>query len=177
MVIRYGISLLICVIFYKHSNYIENLGWNCLGLYPSDMMDVIKYRGVWWLIISSCCPSNPHGKAGNEERRKRQLRTKKSKLFEGCHLLSVQTLIDYSGLDCNTGVPEIRHKERWSARAKIVKRTRLFKFFFFLFTRLDSKFSQSGNWLCYLAFGCASYCVKLRPAKTAFFETLSASFT
>ena len=34
------------------------------------MMDVMEDREVWQLN-SSCCPRNPHGKAGNEERRKR----------------------------------------------------------------------------------------------------------
>ena len=47
--------------------YIEDFGWNCLGLYPSEIMGVmktVKYGG----LISSCCPRNPHGKEGNGER-------------------------------------------------------------------------------------------------------------
>ena len=30
-------------------------------------MEVMEDREVWRLILS-CCPGNPHGKAGNEER-------------------------------------------------------------------------------------------------------------
>ena len=53
----------------KWTNYIEDLGWNRLGLYPDEMMDVMQYRKVWPLI-SSCRPRNPYGKAGNVERRR-----------------------------------------------------------------------------------------------------------
>ena len=53
----------------RWTNYIDDLGWNRLGLYPSEMMDVMedwKCDG----LISSCCPYNPHDKAGNEEKKK-----------------------------------------------------------------------------------------------------------
>ena len=29
--------------------YIKDLGWNCLGPYPSEMMDVMEDREVWRL--------------------------------------------------------------------------------------------------------------------------------
>ena len=53
----------------RWANYIEDLGWNRLGLHPSKMKDVIKDREVWWLNLE-LLPRNHHGKAGNEERRR-----------------------------------------------------------------------------------------------------------
>ena len=35
----------------KETNYIEDFGWNRLGLHPSEMMDVMKDREVWWLNL------------------------------------------------------------------------------------------------------------------------------
>ena len=29
-------------------NYIEDLGWNRLGLHPSEMIDVMEDREFWW---------------------------------------------------------------------------------------------------------------------------------
>ena len=54
----------------RWTNYIEDLGLNRLGLYPSEMMDVIEDREVWWLNLELLLPQ-PHGKAGNEERRRK----------------------------------------------------------------------------------------------------------
>ena len=48
-------------------NYIEDLGWNRLGLHPSEMCGG---------IISSCCLRNPHEKASNEERKEKELNNK-----------------------------------------------------------------------------------------------------
>ena len=31
----------------RKTNYIEDLGWNRLGLYPSKMMEVMEDREVW----------------------------------------------------------------------------------------------------------------------------------
>ena len=47
--------------------YIEDLGWNCLGLLLSKMMGVMKTVKCGSLILS-CCPHNPHGIEGNEKR-------------------------------------------------------------------------------------------------------------
>ena len=33
----------------RRTNYIEDLGWNRLRIYPSEMMDVMEDREVWWL--------------------------------------------------------------------------------------------------------------------------------
>ena len=49
----------------RRTNYIENLGWNRLGLHSSEMMDVMEKCGG---LISSNCYRDPHGKAGNEKR-------------------------------------------------------------------------------------------------------------
>ena len=35
----------------RWTNYIEDLGWNCLGLHPSEMMDVMEDCEVWWLNL------------------------------------------------------------------------------------------------------------------------------
>ena len=60
------------------TDYIKDLGWNRLGLRPSEMMEVMEAVRCGGLI-SSCCPSNPHGKVGNEERRRRTLACKRQK--------------------------------------------------------------------------------------------------
>ena len=52
-------------------DYIADLGWNRLGLRPSEMMEVMKDREVWRFNLE-LLPRNPHGKAGNEERRRRK---------------------------------------------------------------------------------------------------------
>ena len=56
----------------RWTDYIEDLGWNRLGLRPSEMMEVMEDREVWRLNLE-LLPRNPHGKAGNEERRKKIL--------------------------------------------------------------------------------------------------------
>ena len=38
------------------SNYIEDLGWNRLGFYPSEMMDVEEDRDVWGLNFELLSP-------------------------------------------------------------------------------------------------------------------------
>ena len=63
----------------RRINYIDNPGWNHLGLHSSEMMDVIEDGEVWRLKILSCCPCNPHRKTGNEERRRKTHLTKKGK--------------------------------------------------------------------------------------------------
>ena len=55
----------------RWTNYLKGLGWNRLGLYPSEMMDVVEDREVWRLNLELLLPQ-PHGKAGNDERRKRR---------------------------------------------------------------------------------------------------------
>ena len=54
----------------RQTNYIEDLGWNRLGLHPSEIMEVMEDREVLRLNLQ-LLPRNPHGKAGNEERRRR----------------------------------------------------------------------------------------------------------
>ena len=44
-----------------------NLGWNCFGLHPTKMMDVMEDREVWRVNLE-LLPRNPHGKVGNEKR-------------------------------------------------------------------------------------------------------------
>ena len=47
----------------RWTGYIEDLGWNRLGLYPSEMMDVMEDREVWRLNIEllSLQPSRKSG--------------------------------------------------------------------------------------------------------------------
>ena len=51
-------------------NYIEDLGWNHLGLYTSKMLSVLVDQEVWRLNLE-LLPCNPIGKAVEEKRRKR----------------------------------------------------------------------------------------------------------
>ena len=51
------------------TNFIEDLGWNCLGLHLSEMIKMMEDRKVWRLNLE-LLPRTPHGKAGNEERRR-----------------------------------------------------------------------------------------------------------
>ena len=53
----------------RWTDYIEDLGWNRLGLRPSEMMEVMEDREVWRLNLE-LLPLQPHGKAGNKERRR-----------------------------------------------------------------------------------------------------------
>ena len=46
-------------------DYIDNLGWNCQGLRPNEMLSALveqEWGGLNW----SCCPCNPQEKAGEE---------------------------------------------------------------------------------------------------------------
>ena len=61
----------------RWTDYIEDLRWNRLGLRPSKMMEVMENREIWRLNLE-LLPRNPHGNAGNEERRRR---SKKSARF------------------------------------------------------------------------------------------------
>ena len=47
----------------KWTNYIEDLGWNRLGLHPSEMMDVMEDREEWQLNLK-LLPSQPSQKSG-----------------------------------------------------------------------------------------------------------------
>ena len=44
-------------------NYIEDLGWNRLGLRPSEMMEVMEDREVWRLNLE-LLPPQPSRKSG-----------------------------------------------------------------------------------------------------------------
>ena len=62
----------------RWTNYIEDLGWKCLGFHPSEMMDVIEDREVWRLNFE-LLPPQPSRKSGqwrkknNQENVKREL--------------------------------------------------------------------------------------------------------
>jgi len=44
----------------RYQDYIEDLGWNRLGLQPSEMLAVMAHRDVWRLNLE-LLPRNPHG--------------------------------------------------------------------------------------------------------------------
>ena len=56
----------------RWTNYIQDLGWNRLGLHPSEMMDVKEDHEVWRLNrkLLPLQGRNPQGKACNEKRRR-----------------------------------------------------------------------------------------------------------
>ena len=47
----------------RWTDYIEDLGWNRLGLHPSEMMDVMEDREVWRLNLE-LLPPQPSRKSG-----------------------------------------------------------------------------------------------------------------
>ena len=47
---------------------LDEIAWNFT---PSEMMDMTEDREVWLLNLELLPPCNPHGKEGNEERRRR----------------------------------------------------------------------------------------------------------
>ena len=47
----------------KWLDYIEDLGWNRLALYPSEMQSVWVDRKVWWLNLE-LLPPQPSRKSG-----------------------------------------------------------------------------------------------------------------
>ena len=61
----------------RWTDYIEDLGWKRLGLHPSEMMEVMEDREVWRLNLE-LPPRNPHEKAGNEVRGRKERRTSES---------------------------------------------------------------------------------------------------
>jgi len=44
----------------RWADYIEDIGWNHLGLQPSEMLEVVADRDVCGSILS-CCSRNPYG--------------------------------------------------------------------------------------------------------------------
>ena len=40
----------------RWTNYYDDLGWNHLRLYPSEIMDVMEAREVWWLNLELLPP-------------------------------------------------------------------------------------------------------------------------
>ena len=47
----------------RWTNYIEDLGWNRMGLSPSEMMEVMEGREVWRLNLE-LLPAQPSRKSG-----------------------------------------------------------------------------------------------------------------
>ena len=53
----------------RQTNYIEDLGWNRLGLRPSEIMDVMEDREVWRLNLQ-LLPPQPSRKSGQWRKKK-----------------------------------------------------------------------------------------------------------
>ena len=47
----------------RWTNHIEDLGWNSLGLHPSEMINVMEDREVWRLNLEQL-PQQPSRKSG-----------------------------------------------------------------------------------------------------------------
>ena len=63
----------------RWTNYIDDLGWNRLGLLrPSEMMEVMEDREVWRPNLEQL-PQQPSRKSGHEERRSQRLTGKLGK--------------------------------------------------------------------------------------------------
>ena len=71
----------------RSTNYIEELGWNCLGFYPSKMMDVMEDSKVWWLNLE-LLPLQPLRKSGQGRKKKNN----KDKIIATC--LDLQMTVD-----------------------------------------------------------------------------------
>ena len=56
----------------RWTDYIEDLGWNRLGLRPSEMMEVMEDREVWWLNLE-LLPPQPSWKSGQWRKKKKIL--------------------------------------------------------------------------------------------------------
>ena len=64
----------------KWIDYIEDLEWNRLGLLPNEMMEVMDDRDVRRLNLE-LLPPHPHGKADNEERKKKERKSEDIKII------------------------------------------------------------------------------------------------
>ena len=53
----------------RWTDYIEDLGWNRLGLQPSEMIDVIEDCKVWRLNLK-LLPQQPSRKSGQRRKKK-----------------------------------------------------------------------------------------------------------
>ena len=58
----------------RWTDYIEDLGWNRLGLRPSEMMDVMEDREVWQLNLE-LLPPQPSRKSGQWRKKKKTMRS------------------------------------------------------------------------------------------------------
>jgi len=58
----------------RWQDYIEDLGWNRLGLQPSEVLEVVADRDVWRLNLELLPPQPLRTCAGSERRRRRPLK-------------------------------------------------------------------------------------------------------
>ena len=56
----------------RWTDYIEDLGWNRLGLRPSEIMEVMEDREVWRLNLE-LLPTQPSRKSGQRRKKKKTL--------------------------------------------------------------------------------------------------------
>ena len=67
----------------RWTDYIEDLGWNRLGLRPSEMMEVMEDREVWRLNLE-LLPPQPSRKIG-QRRKKKNLLTYNVRYFQALY--------------------------------------------------------------------------------------------
>jgi len=53
----------------RWADYIEDLGWNRLGLQPSELLEVVADRDVWRLNLELLPPQPSRTWAGSERKR------------------------------------------------------------------------------------------------------------
>ena len=70
----------------RWTDYIKDLGWNRLGLRPSEMIEGMEDRDVWRLNLE-LLPPRSYGKAETEERRRRR---KKKTVFAWLNVVSLR---------------------------------------------------------------------------------------
>ena len=56
----------------RWTNYIKDLGWNCLGLQPSEMLEVMDDCEVWRLNLE-LLPPQPSRRNGQKRKKKKTL--------------------------------------------------------------------------------------------------------
>ena len=100
----------------RWTDYIEDLGWNRLGLRPSEMMEVVEDREVWRLNLE-LLPPQPSRKSGQWRKKKKKHKRCESKVqtkrkstifsYRYCLTLTVQRCMHTST------VKDINNAESW----------------------------------------------------------------
>jgi len=114
----------------RWQDYIKELGWNCLGLQPSELLAVVADHDVWRLNLELLPPQPSRTWAGIERRRNPPLPSKSPNLLFTCRIISFRTKL----------------KSSQQANAHLIDHCVLFgKMYQVLGTHLFVKLPQSGD--------------------------------